>query len=745
MAKKKEKVKSEQSLLTEAVITDEGIVDTLRKNYMPYAMTVIISRAIPEIDGFKPAHRKLLYTMYQMGLLNSPRTKSSNIVGATMKLNPHGDAAIYETMVRLTRGNDALLHPFIDSKGSFGKQYSDMAYAAPRYTEAKLDAFCNEIFSGIDRDAVDFQDNYDGSIKEPVLLPTAFPNILVSPNTGIAVGMASNICSFNLGEVCDAVCSYIDDENTDFMEIIKAPDFSTGGLLLYDRKQMEEIYSTGKGSFKVRAKYSYNKKDNCIEISEIPYTTKIEAIIDKIASLVKEKKIIEISDVRDETGLEGLRIAIDLKRGADPEKLMQKLYRLTPLEDSFSCNFNVLIEGSPKLMGVGQIIDEWLAWRKECVKRELFYNLQKMREKLHLLIGLESLLLDIDKAIRIIRQTESEKQVIPNLMKGFSIDETQAEYIAEIKLRNLNKEYILKRVSEKEELEKKIAETESILGSDKKVGKLISSQLVQIKKKYAKPRKTEILYEYEEHELPAKQIESYEVYVIMTSEGYFKKIVPGKNDKIKEAEQTLKEGDRVKYEYDAKNDDDLLFFSTSGDVYKAKIDDFDAVKPQALGDYIPAKLGFAENEKVVAMITGRDYKGDVVIFFENGKAVKIPLKAYETKTNRKKLTGGYSTDSPAVGIFYLPEHSGRGTETEYILISSSMRCIILNSSQITSKVTRSSSGAVVFTLKKGQKVQSADIFKDDGSEAMKIYSKYRKVKLPSAGTTFNNSEQSTLF
>ena len=745
MAKKKEKVKSEQSLLTEAVITDEGIVDTLRKNYMPYAMTVIISRAIPEIDGFKPAHRKLLYTMYQMGLLNSPRTKSSNIVGATMKLNPHGDAAIYETMVRLTRGNDALLHPFIDSKGSFGKQYSDMAYAAPRYTEAKLDAFCNEIFSGIDRDAVDFQDNYDGSIKEPVLLPTAFPNILVSPNTGIAVGMASNICSFNLGEVCDAVCSYIDDENTDFMEIIKAPDFSTGGLLLYDRKQMEEIYSTGKGSFKVRAKYSYNKKDNCIEISEIPYTTKIEAIIDKIASLVKEKKIIEISDVRDETGLEGLRIAIDLKRGADPEKLMQKLYRLTPLEDSFSCNFNVLIEGSPKLMGVGQIIDEWLAWRKECVKRELFYNLQKMREKLHLLIGLESLLLDIDKAIRIIRQTESEKQVIPNLMKGFSIDETQAEYIAEIKLRNLNKEYILKRVSEKEELEKKIAETESILGSDKKVGKLISSQLVQIKKKYAKPRKTEILYEYEEHELPAKQIESYEVYVIMTSEGYFKKIVPGKNDKIKDAEQTLKEGDRVKYEYDAKNDDDLLFFSTSGDVYKAKIDDFDAVKPQALGDYIPAKLGFGENEKVVAMITGREYKGDVVIFFENGKAVKIPLKAYETKTNRKKLTGGYSTDSPAAGIFYLPEHSGRGTETEYILISSSMRCIILNSAQITSKVTRSSSGAVVFTLKKGQKVQSAEIFKDDGSEAMKIYSKYRKVKLPSAGTTFNNSEQSTLF
>ena len=725
MAKKKEKVKSEQSLLTEAVITDEGIVDTLRKNYMPYAMTVIISRAIPEIDGFKPAHRKLLYTMYQMGLLNSPRTKSSNIVGATMKLNPHGDAAIYETMVRLTRGNDALLHPFIDSKGSFGKQYSDMAYAAPRYTEAKLDAFCNEIFSGIDRDAVDFQDNYDGSIKEPVLLPTAFPNILVSPNTGIAVGMASNICSFNLGEVCDAVCSYIDDENTDFMEIIKAPDFSTGGLLLYDRKQMEEIYSTGKGSFKVRAKYSYNKKDNCIEISEIPYTTKIEAIIDKIASLVKEKKIIEISDVRDETGLEGLRIAIDLKRGADPEKLMQKLYRLTPLEDSFSCNFNVLIEGTPKLLGVGEIIEEWLAWRKECVKRELFYNLQKMREKLHLLIGLESLLLDIDKAIRIIRQTESEKQVIPNLMKGFSIDETQAEYIAEIKLRNLNKEYILKRVSEKEELEKKIAETESILGSDKKVGKLISSQLVQIKKKYAKPRKTEILYEYEEHELPAKQIESYEVYVIMTSEGYFKKIVPGKNDKIKDAEQTLKEGDRVKYEYDAKNDDDLLFFSTSGDVYKAKIDDFDAVKPQALGDYIPAKLGFAENEKVVAMITGREYKGEVVIFFESGKAVKIPLKAYETKTNRKKLINAYCGKFALHTVFYVKE------DTELLLKSTNGRMLIVNTASVPSKTTKDNGGIAVMTQKKGQRISEVTVYAKGSLEGDH---RYRAKNLPAAGS-----------
>ena len=524
--KKKKVNKQEEFDLSNAVITDEGIVDTLRKNYMPYAMSVIISRAIPEIDGFKPAHRKLLYTMYNMGLINGARTKSSNIVGATMKLNPHGDGAIYETMVRLTRGNEALLHPFIDSKGTFGKQYSDMAYAAPRYTEAKLDSICNEIFSGIDRDAVDFQDNYDGSLKEPVLLPTAFPNILVAPNTGIAVGMASSICSFNLAEVCDAVCEYIKNEDADLLEIIKAPDFSTGGYLLYNREQMEEIYKTGKGSFKVRSKYEYNKKDNCIEITEIPYTTKVEAIIDKIAALVKEKKIVEISDIRDETGLAGLKIAIDLKRGADPEKLMKKLYKITPLEDSFSCNFNVLIAGSPKTLGVSQIIEEWVAWRKECVKRELYFNLGKMRDKLHLLFGLEELLLDIDKAIKIIRETESEKQVIPNLMKGFGIDEIQAEYIAEIKLRNLNKEYILKRVSEKEELEKKITETEEILKSDRKVGNLISKQLAEIKKKYGIPRKTEIQYEYEEHIETVKEIEAYPVNVVITREGYFKKILP---------------------------------------------------------------------------------------------------------------------------------------------------------------------------------------------------------------------------
>lgn len=743
--KKKKKAKQEEFDTSLAVITDEKIVDTLRKNYMPYAMSVIISRAIPEIDGFKPAHRKLLYTMFNMGLLTGAKTKSSNIVGATMKLNPHGDGAIYETMVRLTRGNEALLHPFVDSKGSFGKQYSDMVCAAPRYTEAKLDPICSEIFGGIDKDAVDFQDNYDGSMKEPVLLPTAFPNILVSPNTGIAVGMASNICSFNLSEVCDAVCEYIKNGETDFTEIIKAPDFSTGAYLLYSKEQMNEIYRTGRGSFKLRAKYVYNKKDNCIEVTEIPYTAKVEAIIDRIALLAKEKKLTEVSDVRDETGLDGLKIAIDLKRGIDPDKLMNKLYRLTPLEDSFACNFNVLIEGSPKILGVGQIIEEWTAWRRECVKRELYFNLGKMKDKLHLLCGLESLLLDIDKAIKIIRETESEKLVIPNLMSGFGIDEIQAEYIAEIKLRNLNKEYILKRISEKEELEKKIAETEDILKSDKKVGKLIAKQLEEIKKKYGKERKTEILYEFEEHTEIERPVEDYPVTVILTNEGYFKKILPPKSDKAKTEEQMFKEGDGLKCSFEAANDWDLLFFSDAGNVYKSKIDDFDAVKPSALGDYIPVKLGFAENERVCMMIPTKDYKGEAAIFFESGKAVSLPMSAYQTKTNRKKLVNGYSTDTPAVGIFFIPEYTGRGFYTEYILKSSAGRCIIINSSQLTRKVTKTSTGATVFTLKKGQKVSYAEEFHDDGSEAMKVYSKYRKAKLPSAGTNFNNDEQTKMF
>ncbi len=729
-----------------APISDEGITETLRKNYMPYAMSVIISRAIPEIDGFKPAHRKLLYTMYDMGLLTGARTKSSNIVGATMKLNPHGDAAIYETMVRLTRGNEALLHPFVDSKGSFGKQYSDMVCAAPRYTEAKLDAFCKEIFGGIDRDAVDFTDNYDGSKKEPVLLPTAFPNILVSPNKGIAVGMASDICSFNLAEVCDVVCEFIKDENVDLLSILKAPDFSTGGLLLYDRAQIEEIYRTGRGSFRLRARYGYNKKENCIEITEIPYTAKVEAIIDRIAALVKEKKIVEISDVRDETGLDGLRLTIDLKRGADPEKLMKKLFRLTPLQDSYTCNFNVLIGGTPRTLGVRDILDEWLAWRIECVKRELYFDLARMKEKLHLLYGLEAILLDIDKAIRIIRETESESLVIPNLMKGFAIDETQAEFIAEIKLRNLNKEHIVGRISEKEELERRIAETEDVLGSDRRVKTRIAHQLADIRKKYGIPRKTEILYEYEEHtELPVKEIAVYPVNVILTAEGYFKKLLPPKTDKSKAEEHNLKVGDSIRYAYESSNECDLLFFTDAGNVYKSRIDDFDTVKPSALGDYIPVKLSFAENEKVIAMIPTGDYKGEAAVFFASGKAVALPLSVYETKTNRKKLTAGLNAESPCVGLYYLPEHTGRGFVTEYILKSSNGRCIILNSSQLTRKVTRTSTGATVFSLKKGQTVVSAAEFTDDGSEEMKAYGKFRKAKLPSAGTSFNLEKQETLF
>ena len=748
MAERKTRKKSsntEEFDIKNAVITDEGIVETLKKNYMPYAMSVIISRAIPEIDGFKPAHRKLLYTMYNMGLLKGERTKSSNIVGATMKLNPHGDAAIYDTMVRLTKGNEALLHPFVDSKGSFGKQYSDMVCAAPRYTEARLDEFCSVIFSGIDKDAVDFVDNYDGTVKEPVLLPTAFPNILVSPNTGIAVGMASNICSFNLGEVCDAVCEYIKNENVDFLDIIKAPDFSTGAYLLYSREQMSEIYKTGKGSFRMRAKYEYNKKDNCIEITEIPYTAKVEAIIDKIAALVKEKKITEISDVRDETGLSGLKIAIDLKRGADCEKLMNKLYRLTPLEDSFSCNFNVLIEGTPKIMGVGEIIDEWLAWRTECVKRELYFELGKMKEKLHLLYGLEKLLLDIDKAIRIIRKTENEKDVIPNLMSGFEVDETQAEYIAEIKLRNLNKEYIIKRISEKEELEKKIAETDEILNSERKVRNLISKQLAEIKKKYARDRKTQIVYDFEETPEPVREPEKYPITVLLTNEGYFKKLLPAKGEKTARDDQTLKAGDQIKCVLDASNEYDLLFFTDEGNVYKAKADDFDTVKPSSLGDYLPVKLGFSENEKVVRVLATNDYKGDAAIFFENGKAVSIPLSVYETKTNRKKLTNGFYTGAKPAGIFFVPETHTRGFYTEYLLKSSAGKYIIMNSSQLTKKVTRTSSGATVFTLKKGHKVESVKEFYDDGSEEMKAYSKFRKGKLPSAGTGVGKDDQESLF
>ena len=740
----KKKTPKPEKISVDAVIRDEVITDTLRKNYMPYAMSVIISRAIPEIDGFKPSHRKLLYTMYSMGLLGGNRTKSSNVVGQTMKLNPHGDAAIYETMVRLTRGNDALLHPFVDSKGSFGKVFSDMAYAAPRYTEVRLDSFCETIFGGIDKDAVEMIDNYDGTLKEPTLLPTAFPNILVSANTGIAVGMASNFCSFNLGEICDAVCEFIKDENCDLLDLIKAPDFTTGGYLIYDKAQMAEIYRTGRGSFKLRSKYEYNKKDNCIEITEIPYTTKVEAIIDKITAMAKEGKLKEISDIRDETGLEGLRLTIDLKRGADPEKLMARLMKNTPLEDSFSCNFNVLIAGAPKTLGLRDIIDEWLAWRCECVKRELYFNLGKMKDKLHLLYGLKELLVDIDKAIKIIRNTEKEKDVVPNLMKGFGIDKIQADYIAEIKLRYLNREYILNRLSETEELEKKIAEAEDILKSQKKVRALVSKQLTDIKKKYAKPRKTQILYDFDSSVPDEPEVLDYPVTVVMTRDGYFKKILPPKSANAKVEEQKLKENDVIIAKIDVANDYDLVAFTDKGQVYKSRLDDFDEVKPSALGDYVPAKLSFDSDESVMMMCVTKDYSGFAAIFFENGKAVAIPMSAYATKTNRKKLTKAYSTDSRAVGIFALPEHTGRGFYTEYLLTSDGGKAMIMNSSLLTQKVTRTSSGVIVFTLKKGQRITSAAEFHDDGSEEMKEYSRYRKTKVPSTGTTITNSKQLSL-
>lgn len=744
MAEKKSPKKRKNSvgeLLPPAPIEDQAITDTLRINYMPYAMSVIISRSIPEIDGFKPSQRKLLYTMYTMGLMKGARTKSANVVGATMHLNPHGDAAIYETLVRLTRGNESLLHPFIDSKGSFGKRYSTMAYAASRYTECKLDEFCDTVFGGIDKDAVDFIDNYDSTMKEPILLPTAFPNILVSPNLGIAVGMATNICSFNLGEICDATIEIMKNPNADLTEIIKAPDFPTGGFLLYDRETLRGIYETGRGSFKLRARYTYDKRANCIDITQIPYTTTVEAIIAKIAKSVKEGKFKEISDIRDETDLQGLKLTIDLKRGADPEKLMNKLFRSTPLQDSFPCNFNVLIGGAPKTLGVRDILNEWIAWRSECVKRELYFTLCRLQEKLHLLYGLRELLLDIDKAIRIIRETENERDVIPNLMKGFGIDEKQAEYIAEIKLRNLNREYILKKTSETEELEKEISDLEDKLSSTAKIHKVISRQLLDIKKKYAKPRKTQLIFTEDTVEPEEPEVEAYPVTVVMTREGYFKKLLPQKNGT--HSEQKLKDGDSIITTEDTDSECELLFFSDKSQVYKAKAGDFDTAKPSALGDYIPAKLDFDDGESFACMLLARDYKGHVAFFFENGKAVLIPLSAYATKTNRKKLTGAYCGDSPLVSAFFVPESKDKKPSREFFLKSSQGKAIILSSDQLTEKTTRSASGVYVFTLKKGFKVSEVSVFEDDGSEEMKRFSKYRKTKLPSTGTLLDDYDIST--
>ena len=715
-----------------AEVLEQPITETLEQNYMPYAMSVIISRAIPEIDGFKPSHRKLLYTMYKMGLLNGARTKSANIVGQTMRLNPHGDAAIYETMVRLSKGYDALLTPFVDSKGNFGKVYSrDMSFAASRYTEAKLSPICAEVFRDIDQDTVEFVDNYDGSMKEPSLLPTAFPNVLVSGNTGIAVGMASQICGFNLGEVCRTAIEFLQDPECDIFATMPAPDFSTGGEIVYDRAEMETIYNTGRGSFKVRSRWRHLPKENIIEIYEIPYSTTSEAIVDKVAELIKAGKIKEINDMRDETDLSGLKLAIDLKRGADPEKLMQKLFRLTPLMDSFACNFNILIAGNPKVMGVREILSEWCAWRMDCVRRRVYFDLSRKKEKLHLLKGLEQILLDIDKAISIIRNTELESEVIPNLMMGFGIDRIQAEYVAEIKLRNINREYILKRVSETEELEKAIAELEDTLKSRRKLKSIIISELRAIIKKYPSPRKTGIVYasEIEEYE-EADTVEDYPVTVFLSNEGYIKKITP--LSLRMSSEQKYKDGDGLKLSFEATNRTELLVFTDKQQVYKAKLSDFEDTKASALGTYLPGKLSMDEGEKVKALIRPGDYKKNLLLFFENGKVARLDTATYETKTNRKKLINAYSDKSPLAAVFMISE------ETNVAMFSSDGRAMVFNTSLLQLKTSRSTQGVAVMNLKKNHKLVTAAPLEET---VIKNVSRYRVRSLPAAGALLRDEDR----
>ncbi len=714
-------------------VVQQKIATTIEENYMPYAMSVILSRAIPEIDGFKPSHRKLLYTMYKMGLLSGGRTKSANIVGQTMRLNPHGDSAIYDTMVRLSRGYEALLHPYIDSKGNFGKFYSrDMAWAASRYTEAKLDAICHELFRDIDKDTIDFVDNYDNTMKEPTLLPATYPSVLVNANTGIAVGMASNICSFNLKEICDTTIALINDENHGVASTLPAPDFSGGGQIIYDKKVFDEIYKTGRGSFKMRSKYTYDKTANCIDVTGIPQSTTSEAIIEKIIDLVKLGKIKEIADIRDETGLDGLKITIDLKRGTDPDKLMLKLYKMTPLEDSYSCNFNVLIGGVPRVLGVKELLEEWIAFRVECVRRRTYFDLNKKKEKLHLLRGLQAILLDIDKAVKIVRETREESEVVPNLMIGFGIDEIQAEYVAEIKLRHLNREYILKRTEEIENLEKDIATLEGILASKAKIKKIIVKELSEVGKKYGQPRKSILIYADEiqvaddEDDTP-----DYPVSVFFTKEGYFKKITP--QSLRMNSEQKLKEGDNVIFSAETTNNGtDLIFFTDKAQAYKAKVSDFKEVKASALGDYVPAKLGMAEDEKAVFMVLTKDYSGTMIFAFENGKIAKVPLSAYETKTNRKKLTGAYSDKSPLVDIVYLQN------DCELVLTSSQGRVLLFHTGAISEKSSRATIGVNVLTVKKGHRLISAVIYAE-GSLAKP--NRYRTKTLPAAGSTLSAEDK----
>lgn len=705
-------------------VVEQPIVSTIRENYMPYAMSVILSRAIPEIDGFKPSHRKLLYMMYKMGLLNGGRTKSANIVGATMKLNPHGDYAIYDTMVRLSRGYEALLHPYVDSKGNFGKFYSrDMAWAASRYTEAKLDAICNELFRDIDKDTVDFVDNYDNTMKEPSLLPVAFPSVLVNANTGIAVGMASNICSFNLREICETTAALIRDPDHDIKSTLPAPDFTGGCQIIYDENVINQVYETGRGSIKLRAKYVYDKSANCIDILSIPATTTCEVIIEKVIDLVKQGKVKEISDIRDETGIDGLKITIDLKRGIDADKLMTKLYRFTTLEDSYACNFNVLIAGVPRVLGVKALLEEWIAFRIECVRRRTYFDRNKKADKLHLLRGLEKILLDIDKAVKIVRETDEESEVVPNLMIGFGIDEIQAEYVAEIKLRHLNREYILKRTKDLEDLEKEIAELDEILKSKARIKTIIVKELKSIAEKYGQPRKSIIIYDdVAKYEKETVEIPDYPVNLFFTKEGYFKKITP--QSLRMSGEQKLKDGDEIIQELEFTNNCDLLFFTDKCQVYKAKADDFAQTKASVLGDYVAAKLGFDEGENAVKMVVTKDYKGMLLFAFENGKAAKVPLESYATKTNRKKLTGAYSDKSPLVGLLYMTE------DEEVLFKASSGNMLLVHTGALALKTTRSTQGVAVLKPKKGHRLFSIERYKDGTFTNPK---RYRTGSLPARG------------
>lgn len=737
MAKKK---KAEEQIAeikySEPVL--QPITETIEKNYMPYVMSVIISRAIPEIDGLKPAHRKLLYTMYTMGLLTGGRTKSANIVGQTMKLNPHGDASIYDTLVRLTRDNATLLHPFVDSKGNFGKQYSsDMQYAASRYTECKLESFCEELFRGIDKNAVDMIDNYDGTMKEPALLPTTFPNVLVTPNMGIAVGMASNICSFNLSEICDGTIAMLKNPKTStekLMELIKAPDFSGGGEIIYETEQMRSIFETGQGSVRIRSVYKYEKDENCIDILQIPYSTTIEQIMKRIGDMIKEGKLKEVTDFRDEIDLEGFKLTLDLRRGTDPEKLMKKLFKSTPLEDSFKCNFNILVGSVPRQMGIAEILTEWIKFRMECVRREVTFDLEKKEAKLHLLLGLGKILLDIDKAIRIIRQTEKEEDVIPNLEEGFSIDKIQAEYIADIKLRNLNREYILNRIKEIEGLQAEIANLRELLGDDIKIKNHIIDELREIKKKYGKPRLSSIVHSDDIPDEPEEEhIENYNVRLVLTGEGYFKKItflsLRG-ND-----EQKVKDGDKVNTVIDAENAGDVIFFTNRAQVYRAKISDFDCTKASALGDFLPAKLEMDAGEKPIFMRVQSVYpeNENFVFIFENGKGVRVPASSYATKGNRRKLIGAYSDVSPLVGMFYETE------PTDIFLESSDKKAIVVKSSLIPIKTTRSAAGVNIFTLKKKAKIVRAETDFEEKFDAKG----FRKLKIPATGVPLSDGEQLT--